>query len=391
MSVKPNQPAAKDLHFHKSYKAESTFHLNDEDDEDFHIEGPLAFYEKPFTNSSWSHFMVSLLFMTTLFLLHLGAGRLEDGVTINQIFNDFSLFLALLNGVGLFLLYSATQKLRSFFTEIIRFSEPKNQASEDFFRTLYEKEFLGNGIWVFAISFGTANTIAGYLFGIPYFENKQYILGGSFLLQAFLIGCIGGITVHGLRVVLKSIRHFSVDLRKRLDYFYPDQCAGTLIIGNILFKFAIHFAIIGLLIFVFIHRFQWLNEESSHLVKLFIVIWKILPFVLSGLIFFVPAQKINFILRRYKYQEQRLIRKKMNEIAQLIIKKHPAENDASAIDNLDSHYQKLKQIDETIGQMNTWPYNLQYRAIFLSVFLPGAIGVIIETSLGLLLKALHIK
>ena len=48
------------------------------------------------------------------------------------------------------------------------------------------------------------------------------------------------------------------------------------------------------------------------------------------------------------------------------------------IEILDNHFDKLTKIDNEIESLNTWPYNLKYRATFLGIFLPVIIGAILK-------------
>lgn len=193
--------------------------------------------------------------------------------------------------------------------------------------------------------FGVVNSLLAYLFGITYIENGQYFLTATFLIQIFTIGFIGGITISGTAVVVKLIKKISANDEINLAYFYPDKCAGTLIIGNILFLFSIHFIIIGILIFVFIENYQWTNKEDDYYIEALILFLQNLPFLLSGIIFFLPVRRINNILKDYKLFEQMRIRKRINYLNSLIMSFEPnKENSKERLEILDSHLQKLIQM-----------------------------------------------
>lgn len=339
----------------------------------------LTFYESLMIRWGLSPVSFSLLFGLLLFLLHVFSSMADPGVDVNTLIEDFSFFLSLLNAVALYLLFSATEKLKEFLTNLIQLTKSGETGNAtSLFIQIYRRDFIGKRTVIIGLVFGIINSLLAYLFGITYLENGQYFLTATFLLQVFSIGFIGGVTISGTAVVVKLIRNISAKDDINLAYFYPDKCAGTLIIGNILFLFSIHFIIIGVMIFLFIQNYQWTNKDD-YFIKALILFWQLFPFLLSGLIFFLPVRRINNILKEYKLFEQMRIRKRINYLNSLIMTFEPNKEDSKErIEILDSHLQKLIQIDQQIGELNTWPYNLRYRATFLSIFLPVLIGMILQ-------------
>lgn len=357
----------------------------------------LTFYERFIRWLDLGVISSSFVYSLLLFIIHISIPFFEDNTSIEKVFIDFSIFLPLLNGVGLFLLLSATEKLREFIANLIQISKGRYKAKSEEFLAIYRNRFLSCQTFLFGLSFGIINSVFAYLFGIPYltsgneipfFEQKELLYLFSFIFQIFSIGFIGGVTINGIIVIINLIKKVSNKNEVQLMYFYPDKCAGTLIIGNILFHLSIHFIIIGIFIFIFIHNFPWnyANQEISDLViECLIVFWKIFPFVLSAMIYFIPIRRLNPILKEYKLYEQLRIRKRLNFIAeQIMIVESDRPDSQEKIDLLDNHFQKLKSIDNQISEMNTWPYNLQYRSTFLAIFLPVTIGLILELSKNLI-------
>lgn len=343
-----------------------------------------TFYEKWLSKTKMGPILFSLCFGILLFLLHLGASITEGAANHNTIAQDFSFFLAILNAAGLYLIFSATEKLRDFIVNLVQLTKRENSEASKQFLVVFKKDFLGTKTILLGVLFGLINIGFALIFGTKYIDQQQWILLSTFLLQIFTIGFIGGITVNATLVVLKLIKSVSIKDDIDLMYFYPDQCAGTLVIGNILFVFSMHFIAIGAFIFLFIHNYQWTNESpdfSHYYVDSLILFWKTYPFILAGIIFFIPAKKINRILTEYKLFEQLKIRKRLNYLTKMIISLESDNQESrEKIEILDNHYNKLSKIDNEIGSLNTWPYNLRYRATFLSIFLPVTIGLILEVS-----------
>lgn len=344
----------------------------------------LTFYEKVQNALKLEAFTVSIIFGVILFAIHLFASLQEDTGVPYLIIEDFSFFLAILNAVGLYLVYRATDTFREFIVNLFQLTKDDNVKTAEWILKAYKERFLGGRTIIFGVCFGVVNCILALAFGICYQVLEQYYLLATFLLQVFTIGFIGGITVSATVVVVKIINRVSLKDDINLAYFYPDKCAGTLVIGNILFIFSIYFIIIGVLIFLFIHNYQWVRMESgvnNYYVNALIVFWKVFPFVLSGIIFFLPTKKINAILKEYKMFEQLKIRRRMNYLTGIIMSLESDNKEArEKIEILDNHYQKLERIDKEISELNTWPYNLAYRTTFLSIFLPVVIGIILELS-----------
>ncbi len=348
------------------------------------------FYEKPRLIQQMGPSIASLAFTAVLFVMHLLAASIEPGFNTIDVIKDFSYFLAVLNGVGFYLLFSATSKMREFIANLIDYSKEDNNVLEQNFFSVYKKQFVGKTTKIFGFSFAIINCVVAVLLGISYLHQHHWILSFTFLLQVFTIGFIGGITVNGFVVVILLMKQFSFEKDIELKYFYPDQCAGTLIVGHILFLFSMHFIIIGILIFLFLHNFPWLYVHQANVWrKVVYLVWQVGPFLLSALIFFIPAIKINKILGNYKLYEHLRIRKRMSFVACQILN-HPVDLENNLqLNNLYNHYEKLKAIDATINDMNTWPYNFRYRAIFLSIFLPALTGIILEISKHYVARFVH--
>jgi hypothetical protein len=348
-------------------------------EESFAQDYPL-FFERPLF-FGFRPVILSLLFGLVLLISHASVAYFYYRLPVRSVFEDFSYFLAVLNGLGLWLVFNATRNLRSFVVNLIFASKQDNEIAKGKFISTYKESLLGKKTIVVGLIFGFLNILLAWKFGISYLSDNKEGLAVTFLLQVFLIGFIGGVTIVGLYVVVKLINKLSFHEDIELMYFYPDQCAGTLILGHILFKLSLHFIIIGVCIFIFLHNFEWLNNSTEYyFTTRIIVAWKLFPFLLSALIFFVPAQKINRILTEYKLYEHLRIRKRMSRIAESMVGMKVNGQDDSELNNIYNHYTKLKEVDSAISGMNTWPYNLKYRAIFLGFALPIISAIIVELS-----------
>ena len=345
----------------------------------------LPFYEKAIKRLHVQPLTASLIFGAVLFSLHVVASVFDRLYSPSKIIEDFSFFLSIMNALGLYLLFSASYSLREFVANLVLLTKDENKRSADFFLTYYHQKFLGRQTIFFGLLFAIINMGLALLFGIEYLKDSSYWLFATFMFQVATIGFIGGITVNGAIVVVRLINKISVKEDIDLMYFYPDKCAGTLVVGNILFLFSMHFIAIGVLIFLFLHIFEWSNiqcvKNPNPYVFALYVFWKVFPIVLSGIIFFLPVKKLNAILKEYKIFEQLKIRRRIDHLNRLLLSL--ATDDPSAkskVETLDNYYERLIKIDKQIDQLSTWPYNLQYRTSFLSVFIPVSIGIILELS-----------
>ena len=80
----------------------------------------------------------------------------------------------------------------------------------------------------------------------------------------------------------------------------------------------------------------------------------------------------------------------MNLVADAMIALPFRPKDDTALNNHFNHYEKLKELDGEVSKMNTWPYNLRYRAAFLGFALPVISAVVIELSKGYFSKLVNI-
>lgn len=340
----------------------------------------LAYHEKWIKPIGFENLSVGVLFALILLVIQLLAAYLDGGLKgLDVVFLDFSYFISIVNGVGLFLILEGGTKLRKFVANLIQLSKDSVDNSSEKFFDIFTAGYTKRKLVIISIAFGILNPLLGLLFGIPYIEEGNWFLLASLLFQFITSGLIGGIAVAGLFVVIKLINAISIKEEIELRLFYPDKCAGTLIIGNILFYFSLYFIIIGICIFLFIHTFSWTNGNT--VVRSILVIWELFPFILGILIFFIPLKKLNSILNEYKIQEQWRIRKRMTYIANLMMNLDSDRTETDAkLTIYNNQYEKLKAIDLLIQEMNTWPYNLRYRTLFLGILFPTVIAIVAELS-----------
>ncbi|PRX57349.1 hypothetical protein [Flagellimonas meridianipacifica] len=345
----------------------------------------IAFYERPKSLMKGNLLFASALFATSLFLIHFVASFFEnENVTANTIIEDFSFFISILCGVGFYLINLAADKLRSFIVNLVDLTRDVNREKAESFFKIYITDFLSKKRQLlFGLIFGALNVIVALILGVCYQEMKYYYVFTTLMIQIFIIGFIGGISVNQTIVVLKLIDKISVKDDINLKHFYPDKCAGTLIIGDILFRFSIYFITIGIFIFIFMHNFEWTNLKNGFAYKYYVkglaIFWEIFPFLLAAAIFFLPAKKINSILDEYKVFEQLKIRKRLKHLSDLMLDLKPENPDSKQkLKVLNHHFKRLEKIDSSLEELNTWPYDFKYRATFLSVFIPVCVAVILE-------------
>jgi hypothetical protein len=164
----------------------------------------------------------------------------------NKIYSDWSWFLAVLISTTMLCLYFATATLHTLVSMLARQrSHTEKQGSlPDLTRTLSNRNFVLVGSF-----FGLLNCTVGYSFGPPYSGNLEM---ATILIGFFLVGFISGMAVLGIYGVFVTISRFSEATALSFDFTAPDNCGGTLFVGDTLVAFSSATLIVGVMISIYI-------------------------------------------------------------------------------------------------------------------------------------------
>ncbi len=300
-----------------------------------------------------------------------------------DLFDKTSLFLAAIISAAMASLYLATHTLRSILPEMERrtkgnvnlFMIPLNQL-------LTTKKFIQYGLF-----FAIVNCLMATIFGIPQSQganHPQFInYAASLYFGYFLSGFVCGMPVLGILAVSQSLAQFGLSARRTLDFTSPDNCGGTLFIGNALMIMASVTLLVGILISTYVIKTDWGNNFGIA-VELK-AIWIIFPYLMSLIVFIAPALTLNKSLIHYKRRQDQLIRAKLDELRRQI------DNGSNFSNNdLVKKYDFNQKLREQLHKMRTWPHGFSANFKYASVVLANSIAVHqgAETELQDVFKAL---
>lgn len=263
--------------------------------------------------------------------------------------------------------------LKDLLLNLLWLSKDQTPGYRDSYSEIMTKHFFSNKVIIPCFFWGIVTTIFGFIFGL----GPGWIHQITLSLQHFSIGFLAGYAIAGINTIWKLIDLFSYKESFRnikLDYFYPDKCAGTLIIGNTLFKFSVFGLIISIVLFFYLSKYPWSNTKEIPLIGELIIFWKLFPVILSGLLYFIPVMKLNKILRKYKLSQQLRIKKREQYIADKILMFEFGSDFERNLKIINDYRESIKYTQNYIEEMNTWPYNLKYRTVFISIFVPALTG-----------------
>jgi len=328
-----------------------------------------TFYEKivgrfpfPFT----SKILVSL----ALGLIFIYSHYLSSQVSADQkeLFDITSIFLAAIISAAMASLYLATHTLRSILPEMERRTKDGGKLFMiPLKHLLVTKIFLQYGVF-----FAVLNCLMATVFGIPHIEESnhpqyfEYVI--SLYFGYFLAGFVCGMAVLGILAVFKSLRQFGINARHSFDFTSPDNCGGTLFIGNALMIFASVTLFVGVLISSYIINTEWVNTFG--LAAGLKIIWIIFPYFMSIVVFVGPALSLNKSLIHYKRNQDQLIRSKLDKLM------HQIDNEPNVSnDDLVKKYEFNQKLREQLHKMRTWPYGLNTNSKYFSMVVVNSFAV----------------
>ena len=284
-----------------------------------------------------------------------------------------SVFLAAIITGAMLALYYATHELKLVIPEMDKRISPKNAVTEStavvdkFNAMLSTRHFIFCGM-----GFAIINCILGTLFGIPQIEYSEMPGYTSYELTLyfgfFLSGFVCGMAVLGIFSVARIFNLYGSQLKNSIDFTAPDQCGGTLFVGNSLMVFGSITLIVGMLITIYILRTEWDNDKPfAQYLRTF---WILFPYAMSLMALLAPAISLNKTLIKYKRSQEAKLRAELHEIKRII--DEPGE---PAPSELYERYEFIKGLREQVHNMRTWPYGITANMQFLGVVIVNTYAV----------------
>lgn len=282
-----------------------------------------------------------------------------------DIWEDRSCFLGPMISLYLFCGISVTLRFREFMSNFfslvkIDFADYKSHLFPKIVDDLSDRHFICYGIAVGALS-----ALLGLMYGHWY---PALPLSISLAVQHFAMGFIAGVGIGGILTLIKFIRHVEDNYEMHLDYFSPDSCAGTFVIGKLVFYMSFFSLIMGVAIPYYVLFSPWTNRGIPYIdipIKVFVS----LPFVYSLVVFIYPVLNLHAKLVQYKKREHLRIRNRLSVLAQKIYTLDFSSQNTDGVPKIIIEcYNKLEDIEKTLLRMNTWPYPLKYRSTYLLAF-----------------------
>jgi len=313
-----------------------------------------TFYERPFDT-----FQLAFVFKIAI-AVGLGASFwLPHYFVAADLYCPSSLYLAILISAAMACLYLATHTLRSILPEM----ERKTKGDVKLFMNVLDQLLTTKAFIQYGLFFAMANCFMANRFGVPQeeFSHPQYFgYITTLYFGYFLAGFVCGMAVLGIFAVAKSLLKFGLNARRTLDFTSPDNCGGTLFVGNALLIFASVTLVVGLLISTYILKTDWGdNYGIAEELKMF---WIIFPYFMSFFVFVVPALTLNKSLVSYKRQEDRLLGSKLEKLMYQIDNGSNISND-----DLVKKYEFNQKLRVKLHQMRTWPYGFNANFKYLLV------------------------
>jgi hypothetical protein len=303
----------------------------------------LPFYERltaGIPGNIFSRAFISLL----LGLVFLAAQYASIG---NMVFYDWSWFLGLLITTMMLCLYIATYTLHELLSRMAIYLSPDNQAYRVCLKdTLSDRNFVVAGS-----IFGALNSVIGYCFGLPYSDGPAII---SILFGYFLVGFVGGMAVLGIYGVFVAVRVFSRELKPSLDFTSPDNCGGTLFVGEALVVFGAVTLIAGVMISIYILKTNWADHHTWGIIALK-SFWIVFPYIMSLVILIIPAIPVHIELRNYQLEQEESLKKQLATIRRAL---EDNQSDGAKRKELRDDHEFLQNVRLELHRMRLWPYGI---------------------------------
>lgn len=330
----------------------------------------IAFYEKAIQKLKLRPFYASSVIAVLFFAIHYLVGSYFD---VN-IFRDFSFMVSFMIGLNLFLVLKATRRLREYVVNLVSLTQIGVEQFKVTFLTILNRTTKNYNLIPYGISFGIINMGFGFLFGHWYHHTALII---SLAFQHFVVGFLAGMAAGGIVGVIRLVNQLDQCGELNLNYFHPDKCAGTLLVGKLVFTFATYTLLMGFFIALYIFLSPWSNVSQYPILKFLAYFWMAFPFIVSLIVFAFPIFELHKILFDYKQSKLTTNSIKMLDLVKEFNKPKLTQSEIHSLGIMQEH---IKLSDTFLNEMNTWPYDFRYKATYLSIFLSLGMALLGEIS-----------
>ncbi|MCP4433081.1 MAG: hypothetical protein GY806_19075 [Gammaproteobacteria bacterium] len=268
--------------------------------------------------------------------------------------------MAVIISVALLSLYYATHVFRSILPVMVRHIKDNGSL----LRKPIENYLSAKSLVFCGLSFAAINCFLAGKFGIPESQvvGQSAPFGYTVTLYwgYFLAGFVCGMAVQGIVTVCHAIGVYGSNAQAKLDYTSPDNCGGTLFLGNALMIFGSVTLLVGILISLYIIKTEW--GVSNDFVTSLKIVWVIFPYLMSFVVFIVPVLTLNKSLTEYKSRQEYKLQTTLHRIRDSIDKGGEVD-----LDDLRKQYEFNQDMREKLHKMRTWPYGLDTNAKYLTV------------------------
>ncbi|HEY5997878.1 MAG TPA: hypothetical protein VI078_01055 [bacterium] len=334
----------------------------------------LTFYERFLDAFRMPYPLGSIAFGGAFLLVHVIVAR-RYGVSV---WADRSVFLGPLIALYLTVVVSATRSLRSFLARLAELAGEGSTISA--FTQQPSLKLISNtkNVAACGILAGTVCAAIGVAYGHWYQHGPLKI---SLFVQHVVYGGIGGIGGWGIWLVTRFVRSLDESFRTRLNYFSPDNCGGTGLIGGLLFRFAMYCLLMAFLTGAYIWSSPWTHRGQAPLVEALaagVVGGQVLA---SVIVFAYPVLRLHGFLADYKREKHEEIRRSLRRLAERLQEIEPTIPDGRVqLEAVVGAYRQHQEHEKLLLQMNTWPYDVRLRlAFFGSLISPVPVSALAET------------
>jgi hypothetical protein len=204
-------------------------------------------------------------------------------------------------------------------------------------------------------------------FGLPYSNGPAII---SILFGYFLVGFVGGMGVIGIYGVFVAISVFSRELKPSLDFTAPDNCGGTQFIGEALVVFSSVTMIAGVMISIYIVETNWSVDHTGWVIALR-YFWIVFPYVMSLIILITPAIPLHIELRRYKLEQENLLKSRLAAIRRSL---EDSQFDRANRKELRDDHEFGQNVRRELHKMRLWPYGISASSKYIIILIANSIA-----------------
>lgn len=222
--------------------------------------------------------------------------------------HDYSWVLSIIMSTSLAALYVATYVFRESLQTLLKF-----EAGSGITRHVIENLATRNAFLLFALTFGTANTLVVHVLGLPLdLQASSYALSVSYVGH-FMAGFCAGLGLWAIFSVINLYLRFAPDLQFTLEPLNPDGAGGIKLLGESLWFFGMLIAVVGLLVAGYMFSVEWTNLRGSLAATLFLI-WLAMPFTVAISVVLIPSLAVRRQVEQFKERRLEELKRRRAEV-----------------------------------------------------------------------------